>query len=73
MLVPWIVKSRDLRRYIGRALDACKKGRIIFFYYGIKDERQLFSLCPVRDFEQRIAAARADLARGRFREVSLEK
>lgn len=31
--VPWLVTVSDLRRHLGRALDQCDRGRVVFFYY----------------------------------------
>jgi hypothetical protein len=31
-LLPWLVTQRDLTRYLGRALRACKRGRVLFFF-----------------------------------------
>lgn len=72
-LTPWLVKQRDLQRYLGRALTACKKGRVIFFFHTLENEKRLFSLVRLEDHSTLLSAARTDFVRGRFREVSLEK
>jgi hypothetical protein len=41
-LVPWLVKRRDFQPYLGRALTACKKGRVIFVIYTAKKQKALF-------------------------------
>lgn len=71
-LVPWLVKERDLRRYLGRAFTACKKGRVIIFFHCFKNTKRYLSLVRLEDHRTLLAAARTDFARGRFREVSLE-
>lgn len=72
-LIPWLVEGRDLRRYLGRALDACKKGRVIFLYHIVKRTKRLFSLARLKDHQELLSAARADLTRGRFRNMTLAK
>lgn len=72
-LVPWLVKQRDLHRYLGRALAACKKGRVLFFFHTVKGTRRLFSLVRFEDHRLLLLAGRADLTKRRYREVSLEK
>lgn len=71
-LVPWLVKERDLRRYLGRAVDFCGIARVLFFYHTHKHERRLLALVPIKDSQQRIAEATLDFTQGRYLEVVLE-
>ena len=72
-LVPWLVKKRDLQRYLGRALAACAKGRVLFFFHTVKGTRRLFSLVRFEDYRLLLPAALADLTKRHYREVSLER
>jgi hypothetical protein len=71
-LVPWLVKKRDLQRYLGRALTACNRGRVIYVFHVIKETKMLCALVRFEDYRPLLLAAHADLVKGRFREVSLE-
>ena len=75
--VPWLVGWSDFRRYLGRALDACDTGRVVFVVVpehitpGTEAQR-LVGIAPARCWAQAFAAAFADFEQGRFRRVRLE-
>lgn len=69
--LPWLVKERDLRRYFGRAMDACISGRVIFFYHRYKGAKRMLSLSSFPDAEDALIAARVAIAKGKYREVVL--
>ena len=69
---PWLVKERDLRRYLGRALGACKSGRVVFFYRTYEGSPQLMALSPYPDDDDVLPAARDAMANGRYRKVVLQ-
>lgn len=73
-LIPWLVKFRDLQRYLYRAVRACARGRVVFFYYRVKrgEAEQLLMLSPYHDHQRVLADARASLAAGRVRTIRLE-
>lgn len=74
-LIPWLVTFRDLQRYLNRAVRACARGRVIFFYYRIKSGKaeQLFALSPYHpDHDGGLADAGASFAAGRVRTIRLE-
>lgn len=71
--VPWLVKERDLRRYLGRALAACARGRVILVSHRFGDGPMLFAIARESDWEQRVSAAFASFRQGRFRRIVLEK
>ena len=67
--VPWLVGWSDLRRYLGRALDACERGRVVFFVR--PGGRQMYALAP-EDAEPLVVwTARCDMDRGWYRRVVL--
>ncbi len=69
---PWLVTFRDFRRYLGRALDACDRGHVLFFLVrGMGGRRELFALVPYSNWEQRLTAAMAAYHDRRFRQVTL--
>ncbi len=70
---PWLVKERDLRRYFGRAIDACMSGRVVFVYhnYTQSPKRGLLMLAPYPDLESTLQAARLAFKMGKYREVVL--
>ena len=75
-LVPWLVGWSDMRRYLGRALDACDRGRAVFFVApkGViagDESRRTLTLVPYRDDGRILEAARKDLKAGRYRRVVL--
>ena len=70
-LQPWLVKKRDLLRYLGRAMDACQKGRVILFYHRYKGRKELIALFHERGHDHLCAAACLDFASGRYRKVTL--
>ena len=75
-LLPWLVKERYLRRYLGRALDACDRGRVIFFYHRMvrpqkKGRRILMMLVSIKH-DTALSAALNDFCSNRFREIKLE-
>lgn len=74
-MLPWLVKERDFRRYLGRALDACESGRVVFFYHQPKRKKRqvLLALAPWHDWQKVLAAASASFNSGRYRKVVLEK
>lgn len=71
-LVPWLVKERDFRRHVGRAIAACKKGRVIYAVLTVNGIKSLVSLVRPDGQRSLLLAAKADLARGRFCKVSLK-
>lgn len=73
-LIPWLVKERDLRRYLSRAIRACQRGRVIFFYYQTRKEgtANLLALTPYHEWERILFVARKSLNAGRVRHVRLE-
>jgi len=71
-LIPWLVKRCDLQRYLGRALTACDRGRVIYVFHAIKGGCALCVLVRFKDFSALLLAAHADLLKGRVRKVSLE-
>lgn len=73
-LTPWLVKQRDLRRYLYRAIRACQKGRVIFFYFPVRKNGtpELLALSPYQDWERILSAAGKSLKAGRVRHVRLE-
>ena len=68
---PWLVKERDLRRYLGRAIDACKSGRVVVFYHRYKGTKRMLSLSSFPDSEDTLGATRVALSKGEYREVVL--
>lgn len=72
-LVPWLVKEGDLRRYLGRAVTVCDRGRVIFFFHIVNGRRKLLSLVRLKEHDFLLSAARADFAQGRYKTVSLER
>lgn len=70
-LIPWLVP--DFRRYIYRAVHACRSGRAIFFYYRIRGEkdRKLFMLIRYPASPGEIADARRSFAEGRLKRMRL--
>lgn len=70
-LVPWLVKKRDIGRYLGRAMAACKKGRVIIFYHKYKGRNVPLIMSRVRDRATLCPAACLDFASGRYRKVVL--
>lgn len=73
--IPWLVSERDFRRYLGRAVNACMRGRVVFFYHRNREtqQRALLALVPYSDWEHRLAIARASIDAGRVRVVRLGK
>lgn len=74
-LIPWLVKFRDLQRYLYRAAHACHRGRVLFFYYRIKNGKaaDLFVLSPYHHDHHRVLAdASASFAAGRVKGIRLE-
>ena len=73
-LIPWLVKERDLRRYLNRALRACQRGRVIFFYFQTRKEDNAFllALSPYHDWRRILSVARKSWKAGRVRHVRLE-
>ena len=76
---PWIVLVSDLRRYLGRACDACASNpaRVIFFEAKIGKgreggrERKWLLLASVDATLAQLVAANAAFAAGRARRVCL--
>ena len=76
---PWIVLVSDLRRYLGRACDACTSNpaRVIFFQARIGQgreggrERRWLLLASVDATFAQLAAANAVFEAGRARRVCL--
>lgn len=72
--MPWIVTGRDFLRYIYRALRECSRGRVIFFTYRLREEKQqrifMVMRCPVQERDHRNACA--SFAAGRVKRVRLE-
>lgn len=73
-LLPWLVEGRDLRRYLYRAIRACQKGRVIFFYFRVRKNgpRELLALSPYHDWRRILSAARKSMKADRVRHVRLE-
>lgn len=73
-LIPWLVTFRDLQRYLYRAIRACARGRVLFFYFRIKRGKvELFTLSPYHHDHHRVLAnARAMFAAGQMKMVRLE-
>ncbi len=73
-LIPWLVKYRDLQRYLYRATRACQRGRVIYFYYRARKEGTAYflALSPFHDSRRILSAARKSLKAGRVRHVRLE-
>lgn len=71
--MPWLVKRRDFQRYLGRALTACDRGRVIYVFHVAKETKILCALVRFKDYRSLLWAAHADLIKGRFRKVSLER
>lgn len=77
-LIPWLVGTGDLRRYLGRALDRCEQGGVVLFYHKIRSGpsqglRGLLCLAPAIDGGDAIATALIDFRQGRFRQVRLSR
>lgn len=72
--IPWLVKPRDLRRYLYRAIRACQKGRVIFFYFPVRKNGppELLALSPYQNWERILSVAGKSLREGRVRHVRLE-
>lgn len=75
-LIPWLVTLSDLSRYLGRALDQCSRGRVLFITHRIRSggryvQGPLVGLTPYTGFPGVFEAACADFNRGRFCEVKL--
>jgi len=70
---PWLVKERDLRRYLGRAVRACMSGRVVFFYNNQRKSggKRLLGLSPHPGWETASQAALVSFKRGKYREVVL--
>lgn len=70
---PWLVKERDLRRYLGRAMAACASGRVIFFYHNHRKSgmKRLLALTPYPDCEATLYAASLAFKSGKYCEVVL--
>ncbi len=73
-LIPWFVSERDFRRYLGRALNACAQGRVVFFYHldRAKKKKLLLALAPYPDWKRELEVALVSFAGGRCRRVVLE-
>jgi hypothetical protein len=73
--IPWLVTQRDFYRYLGRALDACKSGRVVFFYHRPPGNKKpvLVALAPSKDWLDVLAAATTTFHGGKYRKVVLEK
>ena len=69
--LPWLVKERDLRRYLGRAIKACKSGRVVFFCHSFKGTKQMLTLSSFPDPEEALIAARIAFMKGEYSEVVL--
>lgn len=74
--IPWFVGWSDFRRYLGRALDACEKGRVVLFvipkHFKPGTERQrLFAVAHKNRWQEAARAAIEAFDQGRFRRVRL--
>ena len=73
--LPWIVLVSDLRRYLGRACDACSANpaRVIFFEarIGKGRERIWLRLASIDATSVQLVAANAAFAAGRVKRVRL--
>lgn len=67
-LLPWLISYRDFQRYTYRALRACHRGRVVFFYYRFRGEkgRQLFALSRHPAEESEYTDAGRSFAEGQF-------
>ena len=70
-LIPWLVGHTDLRRYLGRALNECEKGRVIFVYSKPRGQGSLILLVSIQSSPELIGAAVAAFHAGRFKRVRL--
>lgn len=68
---PWLVKERDLRRHLGRAVAACSSGRVIFFNYHYKGTNRMLVLAPYPDSNRVLIDAKVDFENGKYRKVVL--
>ncbi len=72
---PWIVLVSDLRRYLGRALDACSANpaRVIFFEarIGKSKERRWLLLVSIDATFSQVSAAKATFEAGKAKRVRL--
>jgi hypothetical protein len=71
-LIPWLVGHTDLRRYLGRALNECEKGRVIFVYFKPRGQGPLILLVSIHSCPELIGAAVEAFHAGRFKRVRLE-
>jgi hypothetical protein len=72
-LLPWLVTQRDLTRYFGRALRACKRGRVLFFLNRpAREPAMLIALLSYPTYADRLAEAFRSYQSGRFRKMKLE-
>lgn len=74
--IPWLVGWSDFRRYLGRALDACEKGRVVLFIVPthIKpgtERQRLMAVAHKNRWEEAACAAIEAFDQGRFRRVRL--
>jgi hypothetical protein len=72
---PWIVLVSDLRRYLGRAVDACcaNPARVIFFEarIGKPKRRRWLALMSIDVTYSQLVSAKAAFEEGRAKRVSL--
>jgi hypothetical protein len=72
---PWIILVSDLRRYLGRACDACSSnsGRVLFFEarIGKKKERRWLMLMSIEVTWAQLVSAKAAFDAGKARHVCL--
>ena len=70
--MPWLFTQRDLQRFTYRALNACKRGRVVFFRYRHKSGTVLMGLIQLPEHPGAFTAACASFSVGRFRRIRLE-
>ena len=70
-LIPWLVGHTDLRRYLGRALSECQKGRVFFIYSKPRGQGALILLAPLNSSPEQMDAAVAAFHAGCFKRVRL--
>jgi len=70
-LIPWMVGRSDLRRYLGRALDQCERGRMILIHAEPGGTGPVLLLSSVKADDHDRAAALAAFRAGRFKHVRL--
>lgn len=76
LMRPWLVGWSDIRRYLGRALDAVERGHVVLIICPKHmrthpDRPRLIAIAPAANWWPAAGAAFEDYAHGRFRRVRL--